>query len=37
MLLSVFLIAGLAYLIMREDPGDPPPVPSPNFKTETPV
>lgn len=32
LLLSV-LIAGMAYLVLRKDPGNPPPVPSPNFKS----
>ncbi len=38
-LLLLILIAGMTYLVLRKDPGDPPPVPSPNFKSvnETPL
>lgn len=32
-LLLIILIAGVSYLVLREGPGDPPPVPSPNFKS----
>jgi len=32
-LLLVLLIAGTTYLVMRDDPGDQPPVPSPNFNS----
>ncbi len=31
-LLLIFIIAGITYLVLREGPGDQPPVPSPNFK-----
>lgn len=32
-LLLVLLVIGMVYLVMRKDPGEPPPVPSPNFKS----
>jgi hypothetical protein len=38
-LLLVLLVVSMVYLVMRKDPGDQPPVPSPNFKSvnETPL
>jgi hypothetical protein len=35
--LLVILVISMVYLVMRPDPGDQPPVPSPNFKNEAPV
>jgi hypothetical protein len=32
-LLLVILVVSMIYLVMRKDPGEPPPVPSPNFKS----
>jgi hypothetical protein len=37
LLLLVILVVSMVYLVMRKDPGDQPPVPSPNFKNERPI
>jgi hypothetical protein len=32
-LLLIALIVGMTYLVLRKDPGNPPPVPTPNFNS----